>query len=472
MIYLCIPTYNEARTIGVLLWKIRKVMADFPRDYQILVLDDASTDDTREVLEPYTRILPLTVLRNEERQGYARSLERLLREAAALSPYPKRDAVITLQGDFTDEPAEIPALVKRIEGGADVVTSAGVLNRQSVPRAIRWTRAVLGFLFRRRRWPAEVSDPISGFRAYRIVTLRKLLAARNGKPLLEWDGWTANVELLGLVLPYARRVDEAPVVVRYDRRMRESRLQPWEAIREGIRFLRTAGGSVQPVGALAGASAGAARPERNGARGAGEERRRGEEQRRRQEGGARRGRGSGARRQPPGRRPAEPAAEVAEVADAALVETTPPDVVPAPARASSGRRRPPRRRTAEERKEPVETAEAAESTTVEAPPAEVADDERPPAPRRRRTRRSPGPDVAVEAAEPVEAAPATAVEAADVAEPAEVLEAVEGAPAEAAPRRRRRGSRGGRRRGGRTGASSGGTPTEDRPDAEGTAEDS
>lgn len=124
MIYICIPAYNEERTIGVLLWKIRQVMTDFPRDYQILVVDDASTDATPEVLEPYTRILPLTVHRNAERQGYAASLERLIREAVQRSEYPKRDAIITLQGDFTEEPDEIPALIKRIEGGADVVNGA------------------------------------------------------------------------------------------------------------------------------------------------------------------------------------------------------------------------------------------------------------------------------------------------------------------------------------------------------------
>ena len=43
MIHICIPAHNEERTIGVLMWKIRKVMADFGRDYRILVLDDATS---------------------------------------------------------------------------------------------------------------------------------------------------------------------------------------------------------------------------------------------------------------------------------------------------------------------------------------------------------------------------------------------------------------------------------------------
>ena len=46
MIYVCIPSFDEAPTVGLLLWKIRQVFAAFPREYQLLVLDDGSTDTT------------------------------------------------------------------------------------------------------------------------------------------------------------------------------------------------------------------------------------------------------------------------------------------------------------------------------------------------------------------------------------------------------------------------------------------
>ena len=74
MIYVCIPSYNEAPTVGLLLWKVRQVFAGFPREYQLLVLDDGSNDLTAEVLERYTRVLPLTVTRHRERLCYAASV--------------------------------------------------------------------------------------------------------------------------------------------------------------------------------------------------------------------------------------------------------------------------------------------------------------------------------------------------------------------------------------------------------------
>ena len=57
MIYVCIPAHDEGPTVGLLLWRIRKVFEEFPREYQFLVGDDASTDGTAEILEPYQKVL-------------------------------------------------------------------------------------------------------------------------------------------------------------------------------------------------------------------------------------------------------------------------------------------------------------------------------------------------------------------------------------------------------------------------------
>lgn len=233
MIYICIPALDEAPTIGLLLWKIRRVFTEFPRDYHIVVVDDASTDDTAEVLKPYADVLPVSVLVNARTEGYAASLERALREAVRMSTHPKRDIVVTLQGDFTETPDDIPALIRKMEGGADVVGGTVVQgDGPEVPRALRWSRKGLPWLLPRAALPKEIRDPLSGFRAYRISVLKRALGERRDTPLVKGSGWAANVALLLAVRPHARRVEDAEISLRYDRRERATRFEPWSAARE------------------------------------------------------------------------------------------------------------------------------------------------------------------------------------------------------------------------------------------------
>jgi glycosyltransferase involved in cell wall biosynthesis len=226
LIYICIPTHNEQQTVGVVLWKLRQVLTEYPRDYQLLVADDASTDKTQEVLEPYTRVLPLTVIRSEQRQGYAASLEMLLREAARRSEYPKRDVIVTLQADFSEEPDDLVALIRRMEAGADVAVGTKV-SASKPTRVRRWARALSNFFARRQQWPEGVVTPFDGFRAYRLYAVKRAIEEREGRRLLRYDGWAGHAELLRAVLPHARRVDVVDVDDRADRLQRPSRERPF-----------------------------------------------------------------------------------------------------------------------------------------------------------------------------------------------------------------------------------------------------
>ena len=52
MIYVCIPSHDEAETVGLVLWKIRKVFESLGREYHVMVGNDGSTDHTGEAVEP------------------------------------------------------------------------------------------------------------------------------------------------------------------------------------------------------------------------------------------------------------------------------------------------------------------------------------------------------------------------------------------------------------------------------------
>ena len=174
MIYVCIPAHNEGPTIGVLLWKIRNTLGAFSRDYKILVHDDASTDDTQVVLERYQRVLPLTLLSSQDRIGYGRSVEKLLRHVVKTASYPKRDCAVILQGDFTENPDDVISLVKILEGGADIVAGVTDMNGHQMPLGVKIVRNLS-------RWPlstvfrgAPVSDNSSS--KWKESTVEKMSA--------------------------------------------------------------------------------------------------------------------------------------------------------------------------------------------------------------------------------------------------------------------------------------------------------
>jgi glycosyltransferase involved in cell wall biosynthesis len=227
MIYVCIPSYNEAPTIGLLLWKVRQVFAGFPREYQLLVLDDGSDDATPQVLERYTRVLPLTVIRHQQRRGYAASVEELLRQAVERTDRPKRDAAILMHADFAHGPNFIPDLVRRIESGADIVIAQSKLEGEP-SRARRLVRRLAPVLLRGVVTVPGVSDVVSGFSIFRLIALRN--AFRNQAfPLLTTQGWAANAELYDRAARYARRLETISAVERRDLRQRPSRMNSWDA---------------------------------------------------------------------------------------------------------------------------------------------------------------------------------------------------------------------------------------------------
>jgi glycosyltransferase involved in cell wall biosynthesis len=227
LLYICIPAYNEAPTVGLLLWRLRSVMQEFAREYEILVYNDGSTDATAETLKSYVEVLPLTVLGGQHR-GYAHALDALVRAVAKRTRYPRRDGMVTMQADFTDRPEDLPELIRRFEGGADVVVAEREVT-DSWPAPVRWLRRLAPLITRRFVDLPAVKDPFGTLRVYRISVLRDLLKTAGEEPVVRVDGWAANVELLVRTSRFARRVESIAFSPRYELRPRATRVRPWSS---------------------------------------------------------------------------------------------------------------------------------------------------------------------------------------------------------------------------------------------------
>jgi len=236
LIHFCVPTHDEEKTVGVVLWKLRHVMAELPRDYQILVGDDASSDGTAESLDPYRRVLPLVLMRSKARRGYAATLEMLLRQAVRMSRYPKRDSVVVLQADFTDDLDATADLLRRLESGSDIAIGGPVADAVR-PRLFErlakdWAHKALSRL----DWP-DNADPLNTLAAYRLICVKRAFEESHDDRLLAWDGAAANAALLRAALPHARRVECVEMTRHADRSQRKRRFRVLEFISTVRRFL-------------------------------------------------------------------------------------------------------------------------------------------------------------------------------------------------------------------------------------------
>ena len=234
MIYVCVPAYNEAATVGLVLWKVRQVFRDFAREYQLLVADDGSTDETDEVLAPYARVLPLTLIRHTRQLGFAATVEELLGIAVQRSDRPKRDCAIAMHADFSHDPAALPELVRRIESGADVVVGERQAATEPGRLPERIARRVVSWYLSRAVGIDGVRDVTSGLCAYRLSALKPALG-RGTERVLTLRGSPASAELLKRVRPHARRIESVGVATPGRPAARKRRRPPLDRVTELFR---------------------------------------------------------------------------------------------------------------------------------------------------------------------------------------------------------------------------------------------
>jgi hypothetical protein len=254
MVYVLVPAHNEARTVGLLLWKVRQLFSAFGREYHLIVLDDASTDGTADVLAPYARALPMTLVTHRRRLGFGACLEELLALAVERSDRPRRDIAITLQADLSEATDVLPEMVKRMEGGADIVVADTRRSVQDGPGAAL-LRRLLAPLVRSAAGLSGVDDPLSTLRAYRLAPVARML--REGRPSHPGsdDVWAASLAALVRAARHARRIETVPASPFRSLRQRPSR----------ARLLRSAWAAWRAAAALGGRSGGLDGPPAAGA---------------------------------------------------------------------------------------------------------------------------------------------------------------------------------------------------------------
>ena len=111
-----IPVYNEEESIGPLVEETRSALNYLAKDYEIILVDDGSTDGTYPIL---------LRLHESERRIKVVRFRRNFGQTAAIAAgfaYADGEVIVTMDGDGQNDPKDIPALLGKLEEGFDLVS--------------------------------------------------------------------------------------------------------------------------------------------------------------------------------------------------------------------------------------------------------------------------------------------------------------------------------------------------------------
>jgi len=137
-----VPVYNEAENLALLCQQIQDVLDPLGWNYELIFVDDGSTDGSGEILaDLHARDPRIKIIRFRRNFGQTAAL-------AAGFDYAHGKVIVSLDGDLQNDPADIPRLIAKLNEGYDLV-NGWRLNRQDS--------------FLHRRLPSQIANRIIGW---------------------------------------------------------------------------------------------------------------------------------------------------------------------------------------------------------------------------------------------------------------------------------------------------------------------
>jgi glycosyltransferase involved in cell wall biosynthesis len=165
-ISIIVPFYNEEENVEELHERLTKVMAGLKRSYELIFVDDGSTDRTPELLQKiFKKDRRVQVIRMKKNFGQTAGLQ-------AGFDYAEGDIIISMDGDLQHDPAEIPMFLDKLAEGYDIV-SGWRKRRVDNPVLRKFPSWVAN---RMMKWLSgvDIHDFGTTFKAYRRSALKNL----------------------------------------------------------------------------------------------------------------------------------------------------------------------------------------------------------------------------------------------------------------------------------------------------------
>lgn len=226
MISIVLLAYNEEDALPRLIPEIESALASIPEPHRFVVVDDGSRDRTAEIARGLAAAYPLILVSHEVNKGVAKAFDTGLR--AAVKDAVPGDLVFTMEGDRTNDPACLAAMIDKLRDSCDVVC-ASRYQPGGAYVGFPFTRRILSFgantlarLFFR---VPGVKDYTIFYRGYRAAVLQRALAGY-GERFIRCRGFASNAEILVKVAKAGPlRCGEVAMMYRYDLKRGASKMK-------------------------------------------------------------------------------------------------------------------------------------------------------------------------------------------------------------------------------------------------------
>ncbi len=214
-----IPIYNESNRIEESFRRVKNVLNSLNTKYEIILVDDGSTDNTKNIISKLESInQPVKTIIFDRNRGKGRAIKEGFRISDG-------DILIFSDADLSADISVLPDMIDRIKNGADICISSRFLKDSKVERSLlreiysRFYLFLVRFLFSTR-----ISDFQCGFKAFDRGVLPIMLNVRS-------DGWFWDTELLLTAEDNGFIIDEIPI------EWRESSSSPFALFRCSMNML-------------------------------------------------------------------------------------------------------------------------------------------------------------------------------------------------------------------------------------------
>lgn len=199
---LVIPAFNEAQRIGPTLQRAHQFLAARPIRFEIIVVDDGSTDDTVALVTALAGDMPsIRVLCSSANRGKGHAVRLGMRAA-------RGSVRLFSDADGSTPIEELDALLQALAAGADIAIGSRYLAASRVTHPQPWLRRAWSRLVNRvvqRALLPGIVDTHCGFKAFTAAAAARTFAA------CTVDGWSFDLEVLARARAHGFRIQEVPI---------------------------------------------------------------------------------------------------------------------------------------------------------------------------------------------------------------------------------------------------------------------